>query len=57
MKKRKTREENNMLMCDRCHETKEDVAECIDPYAREINDEEVLVTLCDNCFSDRVDDI
>jgi len=45
------------MICDSCHEDKEDVQECEDPYSLDINGESILLNLCDSCYQDRVDDI
>jgi hypothetical protein len=48
---------NDFLTCDRCGVQSEDVQTCIDPYDQEINDKEVEVTLCHNCYQERIWDI
>ena len=45
------------MICDACNEDKEDVQECEDPYSKEINEEIILTTLCDDCYQERVDEI
>jgi hypothetical protein len=45
------------MICQSCGKDSEDVVECLDPYALEINDEEVEVVLCPDCLQDRADDI
>jgi hypothetical protein len=45
------------MICDGCHKEKEDVRSCLDPYAKEINDEEIDMNLCEDCYQNRCDDI
>lgn len=49
--------ENDYLVCDSCHKAKPDVKECLDPYALEINNHEVEVQLCDDCYHEYCMDI
>ncbi len=43
--------------CDCCGKETPDVAKCLDPYSAEINDEEVELYLCLECYQDKQDDI
>lgn len=45
------------MTCDMCHKDKPDVEEILDPYSREINDEDVWMFLCPECYQERVDEI
>jgi hypothetical protein len=44
------------MICEKCGGT-EGVEEVIDPYAKELYDSEVWMDLCEECYSDRVNDI
>jgi hypothetical protein len=46
-----------LLKCIRCGREGEDVAEVLDPYPQDVENKEIAVTLCDNCYSERADDI
>ncbi len=46
-----------LLVCDSCHKAKKDVQVCLDPYALDVNNEEVEVQLCDDCCTERAMDI
>jgi len=49
-------EEN--LKCEVCGEEKEDVKENVqDPYMNDIYCEEVLITICDDCYNNKLGDI
>lgn len=43
--------------CQQCGVTSRDVYEDYDPYAQEIFDELILVTLCPHCFDESAADI
>ncbi len=45
------------MKCVQCDKEKEDVEEVICPYAQDVYNEVVLVTLCDNCYTERLMDI
>jgi len=45
------------LECEDCGRKDETVQETICPYNAEINDIEVPMNLCDDCYQDRADDI
>lgn len=45
------------MICDRCHQSKPDVCERIDPYEHEVNEETVIRLLCDSCEEELRDDI
>ncbi|MDA3958387.1 hypothetical protein [Oceanispirochaeta sp.] len=45
------------LTCDICGKEDETVEEIIDPYVLEIDGIEELITLCDDCYENRRDDI
>lgn len=45
------------LECESCHEKKEGVKNCLDPYLADIHGEELYVNLCDQCYDDKVGDI
>ena len=49
-------EEPDVLVCEECG-SKENVQKDFDPYALEINDKEIEVTLCADCYQERVWDI
>jgi hypothetical protein len=46
-----------MHKCDVCGQEKPDVTWQIDPYAYEINDEEIWCWLCEACAQELADDI
>lgn len=43
--------------CQFCHKENPDVYERRDPYLFDVENEEVMVAICDDCYSDRCDDI
>lgn len=45
------------MICERCNQIKPDVCERLDPYDLEINEEENLITVCDQCYEEIADDI
>lgn len=45
------------MICDGCLKDKPDVKTVIDPYSKEINDHEIEVDLCDDCYTAHCDDI
>ena len=45
------------MKCDYCEEEKDDVTSVLDPFCLEINDEEVRVNLCNECYGNRSDEI
>ena len=45
------------LCCQDCGATDETVRECFCPYANEINDEQIEVVLCQDCYHERCMDI
>jgi hypothetical protein len=45
------------MKCQDCDQEKPDVAETTCPYALEINDEEVVIVVCDDCYQERLYDI
>lgn len=50
-------EDNDYMFCRWCGEAKEDVRYRIDPYSDEINGDDDLYPLCDDCAFDRAMDI
>lgn len=48
---------SDLLCCDDCGKTKEDVRHTNCPYAEEINNSIVLVNLCGYCYHERCMDI
>jgi hypothetical protein len=46
-----------MTECDYCGMDKPDVKRCRDPYAWEVNDVEILVDICFDCYTDRTQEI
>lgn len=46
-----------LLRCEYCGKLKEDVSKCIDPYLLEIEGEEVIRNLCDDCYEFLCDEI
>ena len=48
---------SDLLECMFCHKQTPDVRPTLDPYAREINEEDIEVDICDDCYQDRCDDI
>ena len=46
-----------MEMCEDCEKEKETVCERFCPLAEGLDNEEVEVTLCDDCYQTRCDDI
>jgi hypothetical protein len=45
---------DEICACERCGKPGK---ECIDPFLKEVHDEEVERCLCDECYQNRVDDI
>ena len=45
------------MVCQRCQKEKPDAEPILDPYARAINDEKVVMILCNDCYQERVDSI
>jgi hypothetical protein len=45
------------MICEICGKKKSDVQTVLDPYARDVNDEEVERDLCGDCYQQRCDDI
>jgi hypothetical protein len=43
--------------CDICRKAKPDVNYRIDPYNADVNDDEVWMYLCDDCYSERAADV
>jgi len=46
-----------MAICDECRENKPNVRVVLDPYALEVNGEEVKRALCEECEQERRDSI
>ncbi len=42
-----------MLECDDCGEMKPDVHDTFCPYSSEILDEEIPITVCEDCYNER----
>ena len=42
------------LVCEDCGKSGPDVAETFCPYSEEINDEEITVVLCSECYDERL---
>lgn len=42
------------LKCDQCGKYKSDVVHTIDPYDKEINEREIDVDLCRDCYYERL---
>lgn len=49
--------EKEMNICDDCGKAKEDVHLTTCPYTEEIHDEREECYLCDDCYSERMNDI
>jgi hypothetical protein len=45
------------LKCEDCGKIGDDVEVTICPFAQEIHDEEIEVTICDDCYHERCMDI
>jgi hypothetical protein len=45
------------MICEGCNKDKPDVEEVLDPYCLEINDEEVWIVVCGDCYIERALDI
>ena len=45
------------MVCTYCGKDKPDVSERFDPFSFEINDEEIEVDICDDCYAERRDEI
>jgi hypothetical protein len=43
--------------CGQCKQKKLDTKRREDPFAREINNESIMLDLCDECYQNRHDDI
>lgn len=46
-----------MLKCDDCGDENETVVDTICPFAAEIHETEVEITVCEDCYTDRLYDI
>lgn len=46
-----------LLICQRCGKQSSDVHEDVDPYVKELQDREILVTCCEECFREKRRDI
>lgn len=46
-----------MLECQDCGKKDETVIETFCPYARDVNDEDVEITVCEDCYGERAADI
>ena len=46
-----------MKECEYCNQQKADVRKVIHPYEKEINETELWVNMCDECYLDSVQDI
>ena len=46
-----------ILTCDYCRKRKKDARVTIDPYRADVWDENIEVTICDNCYQERVHDV
>lgn len=45
------------MICDRCHEDKDDVEYIANPYDEDVNNEIVMEYLCGNCYQEYCYDI
>ena len=45
------------MYCQFCGKCDETVFETIDPYAADVDNEEIDVIICQKCYAERVDDI
>ncbi len=43
--------------CEICHNHKEDVEFCLNPYDEDVNNEEIWQHICSSCYDTLVDDI
>ena len=57
MKKIKKDDKKKWLKCEGCGKSTEDVMLVEDPYDAVVNDTSVLRNLCNDCYTERVDDI
>ena len=57
MKKIKKDDKKKWLKCEGCGKSTEDVMLVEDPYDADVNDTSVLRNLCNDCYTERVDDI
>ena len=53
----KIKEPEIYMECDDCGKRKPDVHHTTCPYSSEINETEIDITICNDCFSNRADDI
>jgi hypothetical protein len=47
----------DFLKCQDCGKENETVCECLCPYAEDVNEEEIEIVVCDECYRKRSDDI
>lgn len=45
---------NYMKTCERCGKESDDVYTTINPYIKEMSNEEIKITICDDCYSDLI---
>jgi hypothetical protein len=57
VRRKKKNQDTSLPKCDNCGNHDETTTERLDPYAYEINKEEVDVFWCDTCTEERAGDI
>jgi hypothetical protein len=53
----KWRVKDNLRTCERCGCSDGTVEYCLEPYMYEIEDEEIMVNYCRECYNESADDI
>ena len=53
----KKQKRKRRLRCDRCHQLKDDVSWCNDPYTEDIHGKKIKVRLCEDCYQESCNDI
>lgn len=46
-----------LLRCQDCGKSKDDVKDTFCPYASDVDDKAVPITVCTDCYNNRADDI
>jgi hypothetical protein len=55
--KKKLKKKYKHLVCNNCGKRRADVKECYDPYAKEVNNEEIETRLCEDCYQEKMANI
>lgn len=57
MKRKSKKNKETRLTCEGCGKSTEDVRLVEDPYSADVNNTSVLRNLCNDCYTERADDI